>query len=171
MHDAQDGAASSEAWMSQLDWEGGQAFVLAQRSVIRAKDVEAGGGGGSGANSSSGERSSSSGAGMSNAAGLHPPGGSGGSVVGWRQLQAEPRSGGAQLHPRQQPQPSQQQEGQGQHADQGGGAGNRVVAYWKSGGGLTHVVLTDAGHMTPRDAPQATQWMLESWLAAELGRG
>ena len=46
-------------------------------------------------------------------------------------------------------------------------AAARVVAYWRRGGGLTHAVLTGAGHMTPRDDPLTTRWMLERWLAAE----
>ncbi len=41
----------------------------------------------------------------------------------------------------------------------------QVVAYWRQGGGLAHVVLTEAGHMVPRDAPLAACWMLERWMA------
>jgi vitellogenic carboxypeptidase-like protein len=45
-----------------------------------------------------------------------------------------------------------------------------VVAFWKQGGGLTHVVLPGAGHMVPRDAPLAARFVLEQWLAEALER-
>jgi vitellogenic carboxypeptidase-like protein len=43
-----------------------------------------------------------------------------------------------------------------------------VLAYWKAGGGLTHVVFTEAGHMVPRDAPVTMRWVLERWLAGAV---
>ena len=46
----------------------------------------------------------------------------------------------------------------------------KAVGWWKAGGGLTHVVLADAGHMTPHDAPLATRYMLERWLGESVQR-
>ena len=59
----------------------------------------------------------------------------------------------------------QQQQGPNKHEE---ASGDKVVAYWKRSGRLTHVVLSEAGHMVPRDAPQAGRCMLERWLHEAL---
>lgn len=140
----QDGPASNEAWVSALDWPEGAQFARAERRVVRARDVEEQGG------AAAGEAGQGSGQGSS----------------ARRRLQA----GGTPLQPGLRPErregEAEAPAGHGPHA----AAGSRVVGYWKRGGGLTHVVLTDAGHMAPRDAPRATQWMLETWLGLEVRR-
>jgi vitellogenic carboxypeptidase-like protein len=139
MWDAQDGAASSEAWIYGLDWEGREGFAAEQRRIVRARDLE------EGTNEAAPPGSLKAGGGGS---------GSAAAAAGWhtqRQLlQRGSGPPGAALR--------------GKH----GGSGERVVAYWKQGGHLTHVVLPDAGHMVPRDAPLAARFMLESWLAEAL---
>jgi vitellogenic carboxypeptidase-like protein len=149
MWDAQDGAASSEAWIYGLDWEGREGFAAEQRRIVRARDLE------EGTNEAAPPGSLKAGGGGSGgAAALHLGGRSAAAAAGWhtqRQLlQRGSGPPGAALR--------------GKH----GGSGERVVAYWKQGGHLTHVVLPDAGHMVPRDAPLAARFMLESWLAEAL---
>lgn len=45
-----------------------------------------------------------------------------------------------------------------------------VAGYWKQHGPLTQVVLRNAGHMVPHDAPLQAQAMLERWIEAALQR-
>ena len=44
----------------------------------------------------------------------------------------------------------------------------RVLGYWREWGRLTHVVVRDAGHLVPHDAPLTAQAMIESWLERSL---
>ena len=151
MHDAQDGPASSEAWICRLDWDAGAAFATAHRHVVRARDVDA-------AAAAPAPGSTSSGGGAAGSGGAGP--------ASSRRLQAELQRGEAA------PLRVHRQEEAGERGAAGAAteaAGRRVVAYWKRGGGLTHVVLTEAGHMVPRDAPVAARWMLHRWLEEELG--
>ncbi|EFN52655.1 hypothetical protein CHLNCDRAFT_58790 [Chlorella variabilis] len=190
MRDAQDGAASSEAWIYAVDWEGRAAFSGAKRHILRANDMEEGeeeedeGLAGEGAwnvGSAGATASSAEEAGVGDAQLLLGGGGAAAaaSVRPQRQLQVTAavassldrsiqRSGS-----RQQTAERQQTDDRQQRQDGGGPAlgrrdasAQRVVAYWKQGGGLTHVVLTEAGHMVPRDAPLEVRWVLEQWLAA-----
>ena len=192
MRDAQDGAASSEAWIYAVDWEGRAAFSGAKRRILRAMDMEEGeeeeeeGLAGEGAwnvGSAGATASSAEEAGVGDAQLLLGGGGAAAaaSVRPQRQLQVTAavassldrsiqRSGS-----RQQTAERQQTDDRQQRQDGGGPAlgrrdasAQRVVAYWKQGGGLTHVVLTEAGHMVPRDAPLEARWVLEQWLAAVL---
>lgn len=48
--------------------------------------------------------------------------------------------------------------------DSNEGSDDKSVVYWKAHDSLTHVVIRDAGHMVPRDAPEAMLWVLETWL-------
>ena len=153
--------------MAALEWKGSARFAAAKRHIIRAKDVRS---------EASWRADNGSGSGMSS-------GGSGSHLL----LPGQPRSSSGSTtaaagRPTQQrrllvQKPAAGMDGRGEQLARGaaagarnsGGrkpAGNPVVAFWKQGGGLTHVVLTDAGHMAPRDAPEATQWMFERWAAS-----
>lgn len=143
MHDAQDGPASSSAWIYSLYWEGKARFVGAQRRVVRARQVEEAGADGA----------SASGTGP-----LLLP-----AAAGWEAAQQLPRDSGASRAAGSAPLSTD--TATSKHR---GGPGDAAVAYWKAGGGLTHVVLTWAGHMTPRDDPATTRWMLERWLAESV---
>lgn len=170
-HDVQDGPASNEAWMAALEWDGAAQFAAAKRRIIRAKDVGSGegsrarGGGWGGSESGiSGPRLN-----LPHRVGSSTSGTSGGAA-------AATTTGRAMQQRRllQQPGSSGQSTDAAAAADPHSGsrhkrAGNPVVAFWKQGGGLTHVVLTEAGHMAPRDAPKATQWMFERWAAVIAG--
>jgi vitellogenic carboxypeptidase-like protein len=163
MWDGQDGAASSEAWIYSLDWAGREGFADAKRHIIRARALreergcclcddsresaaqQAGGGRGSGklqlGGQGQGRRHGKS------------------DVQQQQQQQQQQRQLQADHHRRRQQQPSNK------HDD---ASGDKVVAYWKRSGRLTHVVLAEAGHMVPRDAPQAGRCMLERWLQEAL---
>jgi vitellogenic carboxypeptidase-like protein len=41
---------------------------------------------------------------------------------------------------------------------------SRVAGYWRAGGGLTHAVVRNGGHMLPHDQPAAALAMLGRWL-------
>lgn len=155
--------------MASLDWEGAWQFASAKRRIVRARDVAAA--------DSEGRATQGTGANIATAAGsgvgglhlrLPAQGSSESSGVAGRQAQQR------RLLFREQAAMSstEQQEWAAAAIERGGGgssaAGHAVVAFWKQGGGLTHVVLTGAGHMAPRDAPEATQWMFERWLADAL---
>lgn len=43
-----------------------------------------------------------------------------------------------------------------------------VQLYWKVHDHLTHVVVREAGHMVPQDAPMQAQYMIERWLEEAL---
>lgn len=154
MHDAQDGPASSNPWIHSLHWEGRGRFTHAQRRVVRARHVE---------EPPHAVRTAGRAAGGDADFGL----GSGAPeplTLGRRAPQERPLSSGLAGDGPAPPAVSKQH----------GGPSEAVVAYWKAGGGLTHVVLTRAGHMTPRDDPDTTRWMLERWLAESVlasGRG
>ncbi len=143
MHDAQDGPASSSAWIYSLYWEGKARFVGAQRRVVRARQVE--------------EARADGASGGGGARLLLPAG------AGWGTAQQLPRGSGASRAAGSAPLSTD--TATSKHR---GGPGEAAVAYWKAGGGLTHVVLTRAGHMTPRDDPATTRWMLERWLAESV---
>ncbi|KAL4855518.1 Serine carboxypeptidase-like 50 [Chlorella vulgaris] len=189
MRDAQDGAASCETWIYGLDWDKRSEFSTAERHIVRARDVEdaerrqAGGlsqgEAGGGASTAAVAANEASGAGIKLGSGAaatraqrqlqEQPGGSTPLVAAhgpplWtqRRRQAELR----------QPQPQQQGDATARGAVSGhdDAAGQAVVAFWKQGGGLTHVVLPGAGHMVPRDAPLAARFVLEQWLAEALER-
>lgn len=54
--------------------------------------------------------------------------------------------------------------------------GPQVLGYWKSAGPLSHVLVRNAGHMMPHDAPRTGQLMLQAWVdgaedAADAGGG
>lgn len=152
MHDAQDGPASSNAWIYSLDWERKSKFLGARRHVVRARQVEDVGGTPLASDADAGD------SGGGDTAPLVLPGGTGrseqhplaGSGAAGATGPASAASSAAALRKRR------------------GGPGEAAVAYWKAGGGLTHVVLTRAGHMAPRDDPATTRWMLERWLAESV---
>lgn len=145
--------------MASLDWEGAWQFASAKRRVMRAKDVGA----------TAAEGSAAAGASLA-------AGGASGDEGGLRlRLPAEGRSASSSAAGRQAQQRRLLSEGSAEQQARaaagmerggsgGGGVGHAAVAFWKQGGGLAHVVLPNAGHMAPRDAPEATQWMLERWL-------
>lgn len=164
MHDAQDGAASSEAWIYSLQWEGRPQFLSSTRHIVRAKDLDSGDEPSASSSSTESAGSSSEGRQRSGRDGdtrLQLGRGARLSSPLQRQLRAAAAGGSSE---------QQQAAGdqQGRLEARRSGPGRAVVAYWKQGGGLTHVVLTEAGHMTPRDAPLATRWMLERWLDEAL---
>lgn len=190
-HDAQDGPTSNEAWMAALEWGGAARFAAAQCRIIRANDVCSGVGWQAKGISGSGWESSlpsqiDAGPSSGSGARLALPGRDGSSsssggmpAKGARPMQqrrllmqtpAGTEGGREQVAETAAAEPhgsSSSQVAGGSSSSSGCKAtGNPVVGFWKQGGGLTHVVLTDAGHMAPRDAPQATQWMFERWAAA-----
>lgn len=158
--------------MAALEWDGAAQFAAAKRRIIRAKDVGSG----------EGSRARGGGLGGSESGGSGPrlnlPHRAGSSTSGTSGSAAAATTTGRAMQQRrllQQPGSSEQPTDAAAAADPHSGsssrkrAGNPVVAFWKQGGGLTHVVLTEAGHMAPRDAPEATQWMFERWAAAAAG--
>jgi len=46
--------------------------------------------------------------------------------------------------------------------------GGKTAGQWKQGGGLVHLVVNDAGHMSPFNQPQNTQAMLYSFIAGQF---
>ncbi|KAL4420440.1 hypothetical protein ABPG75_010096 [Micractinium tetrahymenae] len=146
MHDAQDGPASFSAWIYSLYWEGKAKFVGAQRHVVRARQVE-----------EDEAEAAAVGAARGTSSALLLPG-------RWAAQQPRGSAAGRATNP-------SDDGGPGDSAaasKRRGGPGEAAVAYWKAGGGLSHVVLTRAGHMTPRDDPATTRWMLERWLAESV---
>ncbi|GAB4820079.1 hypothetical protein N2152v2_007125 [Parachlorella kessleri] len=146
-HDIQDGPPSTEAWLRTLEWSGRAAFENATREVVRGRDVcscAAACGLATGRAQAAGWVGAGAAAAMGSPHALHS-----------RALKAglPLETGGAAL---------------GVETVLCGGACQGVVAYWKAHGALTHAVVRDAGHMVPRDAPKAAQYLVERWLKGVL---